>query len=51
MKNHRNKISNLGLGGIGQALIQRLRGFGVRIIGIKRHEPLIGIPDLKIQAS
>jgi phosphoglycerate dehydrogenase-like enzyme len=27
------------LGGIGRALIRRLKGFGVRIVGIKRHAP------------
>jgi phosphoglycerate dehydrogenase-like enzyme len=32
-------VGIVGLGGIGQALIRRLKGFGVRIIGIKRHEP------------
>ena len=29
----------VGLGGIGQALIRRLKGFGVRIIGLKNHAP------------
>ncbi len=32
-------VGLVGLGGIGQALVQRLKGFGVRIIGIKNHEP------------
>ena len=32
-------VGIVGLGGIGQALIRRLKGFGVRIIGLKRHEP------------
>jgi phosphoglycerate dehydrogenase-like enzyme len=32
-------IGLVGLGGIGQALIQRLKGFGVRIIGIKNRDP------------
>jgi phosphoglycerate dehydrogenase-like enzyme len=32
-------IGLVGLGGIGQALIQRLKGFGVRIIGIKNRNP------------
>lgn len=32
-------VGLVGLGGIGQALIQRLKGFGVRIIGIKQREP------------
>ncbi len=32
-------IGLVGLGGIGQALIQRLKGFNVRIIGIKNREP------------
>lgn len=30
-------VGIVGLGGIGRALIQRLRGFDVRMIGIKRH--------------
>lgn len=29
----------VGLGGIGQALIRRLKGFGMNIIGIKNHAP------------
>ena len=32
-------IGIVGLGGIGQALVARLKGFGVRIIGIKRKDP------------
>lgn len=32
-------VGLVGLGGIGQALIQRLKGFGVRIIGIKNSDP------------
>ena len=32
-------IGIVGLGGIGQALIKRLKGFDVRIIGIKNHHP------------
>ncbi|GAB6904178.1 SerA2 [Desulfosarcina cetonica] len=32
-------VGIVGLGGIGQALIRRLKGFGVRMIGIKRHAP------------
>ena len=32
-------VGLVGLGGIGQSLIQRLKGFGVRIIGIKQHDP------------
>ncbi len=32
-------IGLIGLGGIGQALIRRLRPFDVRLIAIKRHEP------------
>ena len=32
-------VGIVGLGGIGQALVQRLKGFGVRIIGIKRKDP------------
>ena len=32
-------VGLIGLGGIGQALIKRLRPFGVRLIGIKRSHP------------
>ena len=32
-------VGIVGLGGIGQALVLRLKGFGVRIIGIKRRDP------------
>ncbi|BBO69615.1 hypothetical protein DSCA_35450 [Desulfosarcina alkanivorans] len=32
-------VGIVGLGGIGQALVKRLKGFGVRIIGIKRQAP------------
>lgn len=32
-------VGLVGLGGIGQALVKRLRGFGVTIIGIKQHAP------------
>jgi phosphoglycerate dehydrogenase-like enzyme len=32
-------VGIVGLGGIGQALVQRLKGFGVRTIGIKRSDP------------
>lgn len=32
-------IGIIGLGGIGRALIKRLEPFGVRLIGIKRHDP------------
>jgi len=32
-------VGLIGLGGIGQALIQRLNGFDVRIIGIKQSDP------------
>jgi len=32
-------VGLVGLGGIGQALIQRLKGFGVRIIGIRNRDP------------
>lgn len=32
-------VGLVGLGGIGQALIQRLRAFSVHIIGLKRHNP------------
>jgi len=32
-------VGLIGLGGIGQALIRRLRAFDVRLIGLKRHNP------------
>jgi len=32
-------VGLVGLGGIGRALIKRLRAFDVRLIGIKRHNP------------
>ena len=32
-------VGLVGLGGIGRALIRRLRPFDVRLIGIKRHDP------------
>ncbi len=31
-------VGIIGLGGIGRALIKRLKAFGVRLIGIKRHD-------------
>jgi phosphoglycerate dehydrogenase-like enzyme len=39
-------VGIVGLGGIGRALIQRLKGFGVRIIGIKRSDPQAAQTDL-----
>jgi len=32
-------VGLIGLGGIGQALIRKLRAFNVRLIGLKRHNP------------
>jgi phosphoglycerate dehydrogenase-like enzyme len=32
-------VGLIGLGGIGRALVKRLKPFGVRLIGIKQHEP------------
>jgi len=32
-------VGLVGLGGIGQALVKRLKTFGVRLIGVKRHDP------------
>jgi len=32
-------VGIVGLGGIGRALVQRLRPFGVRLMGIKRNDP------------
>jgi phosphoglycerate dehydrogenase-like enzyme len=42
-------VGLVGLGGIGQALIKRLRPFGVRLIGIKRHEPQKAAADLDLE--
>jgi phosphoglycerate dehydrogenase-like enzyme len=48
-KSLRNKtIGIVGLGGIGKALIKRLRPFGVRLMGIKRSAPEAAISDLKL---
>ena len=35
-------VGIVGLGGIGKALIHRLRAFGVNMIGIKRSDPVVG---------
>ena len=35
---HGRTVGLVGLGGIGQALIQKLKPFGVHLIGIKRHD-------------
>ncbi len=42
-------VGLVGLGGIGQALIKRLRPFGVRLIGIKRHGPEEAARDLGLE--
>jgi len=42
-------VGIVGLGGIGRALIQRLRGFDVRMIGIRRREPLEGPAELGLE--
>jgi len=39
-------VGLIGLGGIGKALIQRLRPFGVHIIGLKRHAPQNAMREL-----
>jgi phosphoglycerate dehydrogenase-like enzyme len=39
-------VGLVGLGGIGRALIQRLKGFGVRIIGIKNRDPAAAKAEL-----
>ncbi|MCB2146073.1 MAG: 2-hydroxyacid dehydrogenase [Deltaproteobacteria bacterium] len=39
-------VGLVGLGGIGRALIRRLRGFGVRIIGIRNRDPQTAKADL-----
>jgi len=42
-------IGLVGLGGIGRALIKRLRAFGVNIIGIKRHNPEEAMKKLDLE--
>lgn len=42
-------VGIVGLGGIGRALIRRLRGFDVRLIGIRRREPLEGPAELGLE--
>jgi phosphoglycerate dehydrogenase-like enzyme len=42
-------IGLVGLGGIGQALIRRLKPFGVRLIGIKRMDPQKAREDLGLE--
>ncbi len=42
-------VGIVGLGGIGRALIQRLRGFDVRMIGIRRREPLEGPAEMGLE--
>ena len=39
-------IGLIGLGGIGRALIKRLKPFGVNLIGIKRHNPIEAMKEL-----
>lgn len=39
-------VGIVGLGGIGKALINRLRPFGVNLIGIKRSDPVQAQKDL-----
>ena len=39
-------IGLIGLGGIGRALIKRLKAFGVTLIGIKRHNPIEAMKEL-----
>ncbi len=42
-------VGIVGLGGIGQALIQRLRPFGVHLIGIKRSDPMAARDKLGLE--
>ena len=39
-------IGLIGLGGIGQALVKRLKAFGVHLIGIKRYHPRAAMEEL-----
>jgi phosphoglycerate dehydrogenase-like enzyme len=42
-------VGLVGLGGIGEALIRRLRAFDVRLIGIKRHDPRKAMGELGLE--
>ena len=42
-------IGIIGLGGIGLALIKRIKPFGVRLIGIKQHDPEKAKNELKLE--
>jgi phosphoglycerate dehydrogenase-like enzyme len=42
-------VGLIGLGGIGQALIRRLRAFDVRLIGLKRHNPQKATKELGLE--
>jgi len=44
-------VGIVGLGGIGKALIRRLRGFGVRLAGIRRHDPEKAKEELGLEWS
>lgn len=42
-------VGVVGLGGIGKALVRRLRSFDVRLIGIKRSDPMKAKEDLGLE--
>jgi phosphoglycerate dehydrogenase-like enzyme len=42
-------VGLVGLGGIGRALIRRLRSFDVRLVGVKRHHPERAKRDLGLE--
>ncbi len=42
-------VGLVGLGGIGRALIKRLKPFDVRLVGIKRHDPGKAMEDLGLE--
>jgi phosphoglycerate dehydrogenase-like enzyme len=42
-------VGIIGLGGIGRALIRRLKPFGVNLIGIKRHDPQKAKEDIGLE--
>jgi phosphoglycerate dehydrogenase-like enzyme len=46
---HGRTVGLVGLGGIGRALVKRLKTFGVHLIGIKRHDPQRAMEELGLE--